>query len=42
MSFELMVVSDQLRTFIGYNYADVNTDKGTKDEFGGIVKSKLG
>ncbi len=42
MSFELVVISDQLRTFIAYNYADVNVEEGIMDAYGNIIPSKLG
>ena len=42
MSFEMVVVSDQLRTFVGFNYAEVNVNEGVQDVFGGVFPSKLG
>ena len=42
ISFEVLLVSDQLKVVIGYNYDDVNVKKTVADEYGRFVDNKMG
>ena len=42
MSFEMVMVSDQMRVLVDYNYGEVKLTAGTQDQFGKLVRNNMG
>ena len=42
MSFEMILISDQLRVLVGFNYAGVDIVGDVLDDFGQVVHNQLG